>query len=257
MQKLDCAIVTGAGQGIGKAIARDLGARDVHVVCVSKSINAEKTAAEIIKAGGSAETIITDIGDIDNTRARISDWTKRNEFKRMGLVLAASVLGPHGFQKIEEWDECYRVNVLGNLTVYMAVLPQLFENKFGRIVCFAGGGAAYAYPLFPAYAASKVAMARTVENIQEDLDGKGDFAAVCLAPGANETDMLKKVRAAGAKIKTTVDISEPVAFVREFLFCKNCGFKGALVHVRDNWREYLDGEKKTSENQWKLRRIER
>jgi NAD(P)-dependent dehydrogenase (short-subunit alcohol dehydrogenase family) len=130
------------------------------------------------------------------------------------------------------------------------------ENKFGRIVGFAGGGAAYAFPLFPAYAASKAAMVRTIENIQEDLNGKGDFAAVCLAPGANETDMLKKVRAAGATVKTTVAISEPVAFVREFLFSDNCGFKGAFVHVRDNWRDYLNSGKKIDDQKWKLRRIE-
>ena len=97
-------------------------------------------------------------------------------------------------------------------------------------------------------------MVRTIENIQADLYSKGDFAAVCLAPGANETKMLQEIRRAGAEIKTTVDISEPVNFVREFLFSRTCGFKGAFVHVRDIWRDYLNNDRTIDEEAWKLRR---
>ncbi len=256
MQKLDCVVITGAGQGIGKAIAFDLGSRRVHAVCISKTDKAEKTASEIERAGGSAESIVADIGQLEKTEGKISRWIEGKNYKRIGLALAAGILGPQNFQDLVEWEECYRVNVLGNLAVYASLLPKMLENRFGRIVGFAGGGAAYAYPLFPAYAASKAAMVRTIENIQEDLNGKGDFAAVYLAPGANETDMLKKIRAAGAKIQTTVAISEPVSFVREFLFCESCGFNGAFVHVRDNWRDYLDSGRKIDDKKWKLRRIE-
>jgi hypothetical protein len=99
-------------------------------------------------------------------------------------------------------------------------------------------------------------MVRTIENIQADLDSKGDFAAVCLAPGANETNMLKQTRAAGAQVKTTVDLSEPVRFVREFLFSRDCGFAGAFVHVRDNWQEYLNNGRKADKEKWRLRRTE-
>ncbi|HTA95382.1 MAG TPA: SDR family oxidoreductase, partial [Verrucomicrobiae bacterium] len=231
--KLDCVVITGAGQGIGRAIAADLGSRKIHVLCLSKSDKCEVTAAEIRKAGGMAESMVADLGQFEKTREQISAWIAGENFKRIGVVLAAGMLGPQDFQNLSGWEECHRVNVLGNLAVCSGLLPRMLENKFGRIVCFAGGGAAYAYPLFPAYAASKAAMVRTAENLQETLNDKGDFAVVCLAPGANETNTLKLVRAAGAEIKTTVDISEPVNFAREFLFCETCGFKGSFVHVRD------------------------
>ena len=254
--KLDCVVITGAGQGIGRAIASDLGSRKTRVLCLSKSGKCEETAAEIRNAGGIAESMVADLVEVEKVKERISMWIAGKNFKQMGLVLAAGILGPQDYQNLAGWEECYRVNVLGNLAVYSSLLPKMLENKFGRIVCFAGGGAAYAYPLFPAYAASKAAMVRTVENLQESLNDRGDFAVVCLAPGANETNTLQRVRAAGAKIQTTVDISEPVNFAREFLFCGRCGFKGSFVHVRDNWRDYLDSNKKTGDPKWKLRRIE-
>ena len=255
MHKLDCVVITGAGQGIGKAIALDFGGRGTHVVCLSKSDNAQKTAAEILEAGGSAESIVADVGQLEATKLRIADWAKQNKFQRIGLVMAAGCLGPQDYQDLAGWEHCYRINVLGNLAVYAGLLPTMIGNRFGRIVGFGGGGAAYAYPLFPAYAASKVATVRVIENIQEHLKDKGDFAAVCLAPGANDTAMLKQIRAAGAEVKTTVAISEPVTFVREFLTCESCGFAGAFVHVRDNWRDYLNGPK-VDDKKWKLRRIE-
>ncbi len=197
-----------------------------------------------------------DLGDVQQVRTLLSGWIKNNTFKRLGLVLAAAVLGPRDYQDLIGWDECYRVNVLGSLAVYSSLLPRMLEHKFGRIIGFAGGGAAYAYPLFPAYAASKSALVRVIENIQVDLNDKGDIATVCLAPGANDTNTLKQVRAAGAQVKTVVDIAEPVAFVREFLLCRDCGFKGAFIHVRDNWRDYLNNGKKIDNEQWKLRRTE-
>jgi len=256
MYPLDCVVVTGAGQGIGQAIAVELGRHKTHILCLSKSNNCQKTAAEIKQAGGSAESLVVDLEDVEKAKGLVAAWAEGKKYEKVGLVLAASILGPRDYEDLTGWDQCYRVNVLGNLAVYQGILPKLLANKFGRIVCFAGGGAAYAFPLFPAYAASKTAMVRTAENMQEDLNGKGDFAVVCLAPGANDTKMLKEIRAAGAQVKTTVAIREPVHFVSEFLACKECGFKGAFVHVRDNWKDYLDNGRKTEHEKWKLRRIE-
>lgn len=254
MNNLDCVVVSGAGQGIGKAVAVELGRCGVDVLCLSKTANCELSAAEIVKAGGKSEALTLNIGDVEKTKALLSKWINSKPHKRIGLVLAAGILGPRDYGDLIGWEECYRVNVLGNIAVYSSLLPRMQENNFGRIVGFAGGGAAYPYPLFPAYAASKAAMVRTIENIQADLYSKGDFAAVCLAPGANETKMLQEIRRAGAEIKTTVDISEPVNFVREFLFSRTCGFKGAFVHVRDIWRDYLNNDRTIDEEAWKLRR---
>ena len=253
-------VVTGAGRGIGRAIALDLAARGLHVVCISQSQNAADTAQSIHQSGGAATALQLDLRDAGAAGQRVAAWAEGAAFKRLAAVLAAGTLGPTG-PLLEScpsaWLECMQVNLLGNLAVARALLSPMLAAGYGRIVAFAGGGSAYAYPLFPAYSASKTAMVRAIENLDCDLRGKGDFATVCLSPGAVETDMLARIREAGAEVRTTVDIAEPVRFVREFVFCESCGFSGSFVHVRDNWREYLNnGYVLPDAALWKLRRIE-
>jgi len=238
----------------------DLAARGLHVVCISQSQNAEDTARSIRESGGSATALRLDLRDAEAAGEQVEQRILSSGFERLAVVLAAGTLGPTGplvASSASAWLECFQVNLLGNLAVARALLKPMLAAGYGRIVAFAGGGSAYAYPLFPAYSASKTAMVRTIENLDCDLQGNGDFATACLAPGAVETDMLAQVRAAGAEVRTTVDIAEPVEFVREFVFCKSCGFSGSFVHVRDNWREYLNnGRALPNAASWKLRRTE-
>ncbi len=255
----DLLIVTGAGRGIGKAIALDA-AKHSFVLCISRTESAQETAQEIRSSGGKAEGLALDLDDFPNAEAAVEAWIRSSKFKRIAAVFAAAILGPQGpltSCSLRDWDRTFRINVLGNLAVARAILPVQQENRFGRLLFFAGGGAAYAYPVFPAYAASKAALVRIVENLDQDLKNKGDFATAILAPGAVETDTLAMVRASGAEIRTTVGIGEPVAFAREFIFSKRCAFSGCFVHVRDVWRQYLGPEEQLPKKDlWKLRRVE-
>lgn len=258
--KIDAVIVTGAGRGIGKAIAHQLADHGIPVLCISKSENANKTRDEIIAKGGSAFSIVHDLCDFDYIETEVSKWLSQSSHRRVGLVLAAGILGPTGpihETDLNTWNDIFSVNLLGNLAVYKGAAKHMLQNQYGRIVLFSGGGSAYAFPEFPAYSASKTAVVRTVENIHEDLKDKGNFAVVCIAPGAVETDMLQDVRAAGAAIKSTTDISLPVNFVEEFLDSTQCVFSGCFIHVKDVWKEYLNNaEPVGAESMWKLRRIE-
>lgn len=260
MPNLDLIVVSGAGKGIGKAIALELSKTGSYILCLSKTENSNYTAEEIKSHGGNAEGLTIDLKDFEAAEEKLIEWSNKKNHKKIGLVLAAGILGPTGSlisTSLKEWEMCFKVNVFGSLVILKAFLPIMLKNKFGRIITFAGGGSAYPFPIFQAYSATKTAMVRISENINEDLKDKGDFAIVCLSPGAVETDMLKKVRSAKAEIKTTVDISEPVTFAKEFLTAKSCGFSGSFIHVRDNWKEYLNSSMSLSNSSlWKLRRIE-
>ena len=258
-ESLDAVFITGAGRGIGAAIARHLASVGVPVVCVSRS-HASEVAEEIRKAGGRAESICVDLADLRETAAAVSRWLAPAPYRKFGVVLAAGMTGaPGGVLQgnLDEWARILQVNLLGNLAALQALLPRMLEARFGRIVTFSGGGAAYAYPLFSAYAASKTAIVRATENLHEELRDKGDFFTVCLAPGAIETDMLKGLRAAGGEVRTVGRMEEPVRFVERFLAARDCTFSGRFVHARDPWAEWLDAPGKTlPAKQWLLRRIE-
>jgi NAD(P)-dependent dehydrogenase (short-subunit alcohol dehydrogenase family) len=253
-------IVTGAGRGIGRNIALEFGKQDATVLCISRSSNSETTAKAIREAGGKAEALPVDLADFEQAGKKVAAWLAGKSFERIGIVLAAGSLGPSGTlatTSLSEWDLAFRSNVLGNLAVVQGALPSMLENKFGRLVFFAGGGAAYAYPMFPAYAASKTALVRAVENLHEDLKDAGDFAVAILAPGAVETDILAAVRAQGGYVRTTVAMEEPVGFAREFINARSVGFSGSFVHVRDEWASYLNTDRQPEKKDlWKLRRVE-
>lgn len=257
---LDLVIVTGAGRGIGRMIALEFGRLGTTVLCISKSARSRDTADLIRRNGGKSDWISTDLAEYELSGQSVSAWLRGKEFSRIGLVLAAAILGPAGPLKdafLTQWDEAFRANFLGNLAVVQAALPMMLQNKFGRLLFFAGGGAAYAYPVFPAYAASKAALVRAVENLHADLNDSGDFAVAILAPGAVETDTLERVRRHGGYVRTTVPMNEPVEFARQFLTSKVCRFSGCFVHVRDDWQKLLTGEHSlAAKDLWKLRRVE-
>ena len=254
----DAVIITGAGRGLGQAVARQCAADGLPVLCLARTASAEATAAAIRAGGGRADSLTVDLADPAATEHAVGAWIGRQAFRRLAVVCAAGTLGPPGgiFEgNLADWARTFQTNVLGNLAVVRALLPRMVAAGYGRIVTIAGGGAAYAYPLFSGYALSKTALVRATENLEVELRGKGDFLTVCLAPGAMETEMLARVRAAGATVKTTVDLAEPVAFVAEFIRAEACGFSGRFVHVRDPWREWLKPGAMPGER-WRLRRVE-
>jgi len=256
----DLVVVTGAGRGIGRSIALHLAAAGAHVLCISRTANAETTATTIRDSGGKADAMVLDIGQYADSQKTLNRWMKGRQYSRISVVLAAAVLGPNAplhDSSLLDWEKSFKVNVLGNLAVAQTFLQYQISNKFGRILFFAGGGAAYAYPIFPAYAATKTAIIRIVENLHEDLKDKGNFAVAALAPGAVDTDTLAEVRASGGYVRTVVGIEEPTSFANAFVTSSTCAFSGCFVHVRDSWADYLNGHKaEIQKDLWKLRRIE-
>jgi NAD(P)-dependent dehydrogenase (short-subunit alcohol dehydrogenase family) len=255
---LDAIIVTGASRGLGRAVAIMAG-NLAPVLCIARSNTVETTCAEIVARGGTAESLTLDLLELRAIDAKVGAWISARSHGRLAIVLAAGTLGSVGGlldSDLRDWAQTFQTNVLGNLAGVKALLPRMQKSRFGRIVTFAGGGAAYAYPLFSGYAISKTAMVRATENLDAELRDKGDFLSVCIAPGAMETEMLAQVRAAGAEVRTTVPIQEPVEFVRQFIEAKTCGFSGRFVHVRDDWRSWLNSTA-LEDDRWLLRRLEK
>jgi len=247
----DHCLLTGAGSGIGQAIALRLAERKIPMLLVGRPHSIEKTCAMVHARGGSAELVPGDLNNYEAIREPLSAIISAQGQCRWGVVLAAAMLGD---SSLASYEKVFRTNVVGNLAVLEACLPQMTQAGFGRVVFFAGGGAAYAYPAFPAYALSKVSTVRLVENLAATYRPASGLSFVCLAPGAVDTPLLAKVMAAGGEVKTKTNIAEPVGFVEAYLRASSCSLSGRYIHVRDDWVPYLDGSKTPVNEQFFLRR---
>ena len=253
---IDLLIVTGGSKGIGKNIV----------------LNSSKSAKKVLAIGSSdlindvsdrkkhIYTIKRDISRIDKDFDELSDFLKKHNPSSIGLALCASKIGNFGGiadADFMDWENLYRTNVLGNLSVLNKILKFANINTFIRVIFFGGGGAAYGYPEFSGYSLSKVAVVRAVENI--GIEFKKDYinaSIIALAPGAVNTDMLAIVESHGAEIKTRTSIDEPTNFVSNFILDKIPSIKlnGCFVHVRDDLEKYFQEE--LNEDHFKLRRID-
>jgi 3-oxoacyl-[acyl-carrier protein] reductase len=189
------AVVTGAGAGMGAAIAKELAARGAAVAAVDVALPAaERTVAAVREAGGTAIAIRTDISDraqVEAMAAKVRDELGAASI----LVNNAGILddyAPVGDASYELWDRIIGVNLTGTFNVTKALLDQLLSHddsavvNIGSIASFvAGGGGA-------AYTSSKHAVLGFTRQLSHDYGPKGLRAnAVC--PGAVETEMTKDI----------------------------------------------------------------
>jgi 3-oxoacyl-[acyl-carrier protein] reductase len=231
-------IVTGAGRGIGRAVALDLAAHtQASLILISRTESCEATARSCGELRpGSARALRWDLADWGAGSAAFEALVER-ERGPLALVHAAGVLGPTGpfaDNDMLAWWRAFELNLGASVRLVHAVLGRMRRDAAGRIVLFAGGGAAYGYPLFSSYGTAKAALVRFTETLALELADTGPLVTI-IAPGANETDMLAEVRRAGGSVKTTVAIDEPCRLVRRLLSEDARGLHGRFVHVRDEW----------------------
>lgn len=248
------AIVTGGGRGIGRAVADRLAQLGAIVHVVSRSDGAEQAVKNIIRCGGSAvfhrgsvadesfiETVVTEVDRDGGTDI---------------LVNAAAVLGPTGpFDTLPmgSFADVISTNLLGTCNCMHQVLPGMKRRGFGRIINFAGGGAAYSYPHFAPYGVSKAAVVRLTETVADEIRCANVTVNV-IAPGAVPTDMLAAVRRAGGEVRTVVDMEEPLRLVTFLAGQASSHVNGRFIHVRDR---YEDPGLFEDADALKLRRVEK
>jgi 3-oxoacyl-[acyl-carrier protein] reductase len=252
---LDLLVITGASKGIGNSIAKKC-ADICHKMIVISSSDEIFSVQKDIK---NCHPLKLDLKNYDNVFDIVYDTISKNyDPISIGIVLCGSKLGDFGgllTSDLNDWDEIYKTNVLGNLAVIKACSKFITSYSKMRIVFFAGGGAAFSNPEFSAYALSKVATVKAVENLACEFSANQYNASIiALAPGAVATDMLAKVLEHGGSVRTKTDISEPTNFVYNFLDDQfpSLELNGKFLHVRDN----IDAIDFADENLFKLRRVQ-
>jgi len=199
------ALITGASQGLGAAIAEQFAREGANIVmCARDSERLRATRDRLeseIKPAGRILAMPCDVSSED----QVSDLVAF-AFEELGgldiLVENAGVYGPMGPTEtvsLAEWRRALEINLFGVLIPCRAVIPHFKEVGRGKIVILAGGGATSPLPNISSYAASKAAVVRLMETLAEELRPfHVDVNAI--APGALATRMMDQVLDAGPEI---------------------------------------------------------
>ena len=183
------AIVTGASRGIGRAVARRLGAAGVAVVAAAREQHAEETVSEIRGDGGRAIAVSVDVTDT----ARIDSvvHTALAEFGRVDvLVNNAGIVRDRLALRMTQtdWDTVVTTNLTGAFNFARAVLRPMLKQKSGRIISIGSVVGQMGNPGQANYAASKAGLVGFSKALAREVASRGVTVNV-VAPGMIETDM--------------------------------------------------------------------
>lgn len=184
------AVVTGAGQGIGREIAVRLAANGAEVAVLDMNAAGAAETAELVRAKGrEALAVACDVGDFADVERRIEDilgWRARIDF----LVNNAGIARDNLILRMSpaEWDAVLRVNLTGTFNVTKAVSRSMIKNRSGRIVSISSviglmGNAGQCN-----YAASKAGIIGFTKAVARELAGR-NILVNAVAPGFIETAM--------------------------------------------------------------------
>jgi NAD(P)-dependent dehydrogenase (short-subunit alcohol dehydrogenase family) len=205
------AVVTGASRGIGAATAAAVAAAGAHVVLAARDGSAlEAVAGRISDAGGRATAVPADVSDEDAVARLFASASRAGPVG--ALVCAAGVLTPALFAATTSalWHETLAVNLTGTFLCCRAAFTAMAGAGEGRIVNIASLSGVYATEKFPglaAYNVSKYGVIGLTEAIAVEGKQHG-ISAICLSPGAVDTEMLRRANPALRPGLTPADVAE-------------------------------------------------
>lgn len=205
------ALVTGASRGIGAATAEAIAGAGAHVALAARDGHALEAVADRIRAaGGGATPVPTDVSRREDVE-RLFDAVAATG-PLAALVCAAGVLTPAPFEDTtpELWQRTLAINLTGSFLCCRSAFTAMRAAGEGRIVNIASLSGVYATEKFPglaAYNVSKYGVIGLTEAIATEGRGLG-ISAICLSPGAVDTEMLARANPELRPGLTPADVAE-------------------------------------------------
>jgi NAD(P)-dependent dehydrogenase (short-subunit alcohol dehydrogenase family) len=199
MAQLDgrTALVTGGGRGLGRAIALALAKQGAAVAVGARSTHeVDAVAGELRESGQRALSVPLDVAaasSVGNAVRRVQDELGPIDI----LVNNAGVVSPLGrLLQVDagEWEQSVGINLFGVVRCIRAVLPDMLERKFGRIVNISSGAASGAgMPAASAYSVGKAGVDMVTSNLASEFEGTG-VRINGVRPGVVDTSMQDYMR---------------------------------------------------------------
>lgn len=194
------AIVTGAAQGIGQAYALGLAAEGAKVV-VADVLDGIQTVQAIVKAGGIALDVPTDVADEASVHSMVEATV--GQFGRVDILvnnaaLFVALYPLKDFEDItvEEWDRVMAVNLRGVFLCCKAVVPFMREQQYGRIINISSSVFWRGIPGFLHYATSKAGVIGLTRSLSHEL-GRHGITVNSVAPGYTQSQGVIRVQDEG------------------------------------------------------------
>lgn len=196
------AVITGAGRGIGRAIALAYAREGAKLALAARSESElQEAVSAVSELGSKAIAVPTDVTNPEDTERlarRVVECFGRIDV----LVNNAGISGPIGplqGNDIGDWVNTINVNLTGAFLVCRAVIPIMLNQSSGKIINLSGAGATNAWSNMSAYCSSKVAVVRLTEVLAQELDGQG-ITVNALGPGSVHTSMWDKMTEEAAEV---------------------------------------------------------
>lgn len=189
------AIITGAGKGIGRAIAIALAQEGVQIGLIARTAaDLEKVAQEIAQYGVKTSIATADVTDIDAVNAAVS--ALKSSLGPIDVLINNAGIAAFGsFMELEpaKWEEIIKVNLLGPYYVTRAVFPEMIERKTGDIINVSSTAGKNGAAVTSAYSASKFGLIGMSESLMQEAR-KHNIRVSTLVPSTVSTDMAKDLK---------------------------------------------------------------
>ena len=218
------ALVTGAGGGVGRAIALRFAADGYAVTLAGRTLSSLQEAASAIEtAGGTAHPLVCDVASRDDVHRGV-EGAERDLGPVDVLVNNAGVSESAPFVSMDDelWERTLAINLNGTYHCMRAVAPGMFSRRRGRIINIASSAGKVGYPYTAAYVASKHGVLGLTRSVAIEAASRGvTVNAIC--PGWIDTAMTERSAA-----RIAARTGRPLTDAREVLAGMNP--QGRLIH---------------------------
>lgn len=186
------ALVTGASEGIGRAIAFTLARAGYQVgVCARTEANLAATVADLKREGFTAAGAAADVGDESQVHAAVERLTGQlGPFDTLVNNAGIAILKPFDQLSVDEWDRTIGTNLRGMMLVTREILPGMRQRKTGDIVNIASLAGRNGFVGGTAYTASKHAVLGFSKSLMLEVR-KDNVRVIAICPGSVDTAMMR------------------------------------------------------------------